>query len=136
MSHAARRAAGSKPVVGSSRKTRSGSPTSAMPRSSRRFWPPDNVFTRSSALFAIPTSAIPSEHADLTAVASPVSLQDLDRRRLARPVRGEQPEDLALGDLEADTPQGLCLTVGLTEVADDDRRAGHAGYPSMDVPSS
>ena len=49
-SHAFRRAAGSKPVVGSSRKTRSGSPTSAMPRSSRRFCPPESVFTRVVAL--------------------------------------------------------------------------------------
>jgi hypothetical protein len=39
-SHAVRRADGSKPVVGSSRKTSSGSPTRATPRSSRRFWPP------------------------------------------------------------------------------------------------
>ena len=48
MSHAARRAAGSKPVVGSSRKTSSGLPTSATPRSSRRFWPPESVLTRAS----------------------------------------------------------------------------------------
>ena len=41
VSHAARRAAGSKPVVGSSRKISSGSPTSARPRSSRRCWPPE-----------------------------------------------------------------------------------------------
>ena len=44
-SHAARRAAGSKPVVGSSRTTRSGLPTSATPRSRRRFCPPESVLT-------------------------------------------------------------------------------------------
>ena len=43
VSHAWRRAAGSKPVVGSSRKTSSGSPTSASAKSSRRCWPPDSV---------------------------------------------------------------------------------------------
>ena len=37
MSHAWRRAAGSKPVVGSSRKISSGSPISASARSSRRY---------------------------------------------------------------------------------------------------
>ena len=40
VSQALRRAAGSKPVVGSSRKISSGSPTSASARSSRRSWPP------------------------------------------------------------------------------------------------
>ena len=38
----ARRADGSKPVVGSSRKTSSGSPISASATSSRRRWPPDS----------------------------------------------------------------------------------------------
>ena len=55
-----RRADGSKPVVGSSRNTSSGSPTSATPRSSRRFCPPERVFTRASALSASPTSSITS----------------------------------------------------------------------------
>ena len=53
-SQAVRRAAGSKPVVGSSRKTSSGSPTSATPRSSRRFWPPESVLTRALALLVEP----------------------------------------------------------------------------------
>ena len=43
VSQAVRRAPGSKPVVGSSRKISSGSPTSARPRSRRRFWPPESV---------------------------------------------------------------------------------------------
>ncbi|HKA67391.1 MAG TPA: hypothetical protein VKG03_05740, partial [Solirubrobacterales bacterium] len=38
-SQACRRAEGSKPVVGSSRKSSSGSPISAIPTSSRRCWP-------------------------------------------------------------------------------------------------
>ena len=50
VSQAVRRAPGSKPVVGSSRKISSGSPTSASPRSSRRFWPPESVRTRASRL--------------------------------------------------------------------------------------
>ena len=42
------RACGSKPVVGSSRKISSGSPTAPSPRSSRRRWPPESVRTRAS----------------------------------------------------------------------------------------
>ena len=45
-SQAARRAPGSKPVVGSSRKISSGSPTSASAKSSRRAWPPLSVRAR------------------------------------------------------------------------------------------
>ena len=60
MSQAARRAAGSKPVVGSSRKMSSGSPTSATPRSRRRFCPPESVFDRASASPSSPTSSITS----------------------------------------------------------------------------
>ena len=49
VSHAARRAAGSKPVVGSSRKISSGSPTSARAKSSRRACPPDSLRARTSS---------------------------------------------------------------------------------------
>ena len=42
-SHACRRADGSKPVVGSSRKSSSGSPTSASAKSSRRRCPPESA---------------------------------------------------------------------------------------------
>ena len=49
VSHAVRRAAGSKPVVGSSRKISSGSPTSASPKSSRRRCPPESFRTTRSA---------------------------------------------------------------------------------------
>ena len=48
--HAWRRADGSKPVVGSSRKSRSGSPTRARARSRRRRWPPESSLTRSALL--------------------------------------------------------------------------------------
>ena len=48
-SHAWRRADGSKPVVGSSRKSSSGSPTRATPTSRRRSWPPERLPARSSA---------------------------------------------------------------------------------------
>ena len=40
---------------------------------------------------------------DLAAVAAPVPLQDLDRRGLARAVRAEQGEDLAVPDVQVDT---------------------------------
>ena len=45
-SQAARRADGSKPVVGSSRKISSGSPISASATSSRRRWPPESAVAR------------------------------------------------------------------------------------------
>src|SRR5207302_8096478 len=61
-------------------------------------------------------------HLDRAAVASPVALQDLDRRRLPRAVRAEQPEDLALPDLEADAAQRLVCAVGLAQFLDADRR--------------
>ena len=60
VSHAARRAAGSKPVVGSSRNISSGSPTSASAKSSRRCWPPESVRARRSAASSRPASAITS----------------------------------------------------------------------------
>ena len=86
-SHAVRRAAGSKPVVGSSRKTSSGSPTSATPRSRRRFWPPDSVFTRASAFSRSPTSSITSSTSRGCAVVAgehPVHLAHRERRRQLR----------------------------------------------------
>src|SRR4029450_797676 len=52
MFQAVRRAAGSNPVVGSSRKTRSGVPTRGTPRSSLRLCPPDKGLTRASLLGA------------------------------------------------------------------------------------
>ena len=52
--HACRRAAGSKPVVGSSRKTSSGSPQMPSATSSRRRWPPESVFGASVGAVAEP----------------------------------------------------------------------------------
>lgn len=48
-SQVSRRPSGSMPVVGSSRKSTSGCPTSAIARSSRRRSPPDSCFTRTPA---------------------------------------------------------------------------------------
>ena len=56
----------------------------------------------------------------VAAVTAPVALEDLDRGRLARAVRSEQAEDLALGYLEADPSERLDAAVGLREVGDDD----------------
>ena len=51
-SHSWRRACGSRPVVGSSRKSSSGPPTSAQASASRCFCPPESVPTRARALLA------------------------------------------------------------------------------------
>ena len=59
-----------------------------------------------------------AEHGHRPAVALAVALEDLDGRRLAGAVRAEQPEDLALRDLEADSAQRLELVVGLAEIVD------------------
>ena len=170
--HAARRATGSKPVVGSSRKTRSGSPTSARPTSRRRRWPPDRRPTRSSAFSSRPTSSIVSatgrglrvvrrpqrerlahgqlglrlallqddpdprapgavavlgidaEHAHVAAVALAKALEDLDRRRLARPVGAEEGEDLAALHAQRQAAHGLDVAVGLAQPVDLDRGLG------------
>ena len=87
ISHAARRAAGSKPVVGSSRKTSSGSPTSATPRSRRRFWPPESVFDARVALLLEPDER---DH-----------LVDVARLRV---VAGEHRVHLAHGERSARAP--------------------------------
>ena len=68
---------------------------------------------------------VDAEHLDVATVALPVALQDLDRRRLPRAVRSEEPEDLARLDVEVDSPDGLVLAVGLAQRADRDR--GGAG---------
>mmetsp|Transcript_24589 Transcript_24589/g.66882 ORF Transcript_24589/g.66882 Transcript_24589/m.66882 type:complete len:105 (+) Transcript_24589:325-639(+) len=48
--HMRRLVSGSRPVVGSSRKMTAGPPTRAMPSETRRFWPPESVFTSASSL--------------------------------------------------------------------------------------
>ena len=57
------------------------------------------------------------EDADLAAAARPVPLEDLDGGRLARAVRSEQAEHLAVLDLEADSAHRLHLAVGLAQIA-------------------
>ena len=52
-------------------------------------------------------AGIEAEHRGVAAVAPAVALEDLDGRRLARAVRPEEPEDLALGDVEAHTAERL-----------------------------
>ena len=85
VSQAARRASGSKPVVGSSRKISSGSPTSASAKSSRRSCPPESLRLRTSACRL---QAGEREH-----------LLDVARMRIeARPVR----ERLARRDVAVD----------------------------------
>jgi hypothetical protein len=46
---------------------------------------------------------IDAEHFDLSPVARAEPLEDLDRRRLPRPVRPEEGEDLAVADLARST---------------------------------
>ena len=58
-----RRAAGSSPVVGSSRNSNNGFPTIPRPISSRRCCPPESFFTLTSALSRSPTSSITSSTA-------------------------------------------------------------------------
>jgi hypothetical protein len=56
-------------------------------------------------------TGIHTEHADLAIVACPVSLENLDRRCLDRPVRAEQREDLTAADREVDPAD--CLHAGV-----------------------
>ena len=80
VSHAWCRASGSKPVVGSSMKMSSGFPTSARPRSIRRFLP---ARERSDARVALVAEA--NERKDLldvtrAGVVAGEELEDLDKR--------------------------------------------------------
>src|SRR5581483_9569491 len=83
-----------------------------------------------------------------------VALEDLDRRRLARAVRAEEPEDLARLDREVDPAHRLEVPVRLAQAADLDRghpwrsldraqvarsthhvtRVARSGSPSMRMP--
>ncbi len=96
VSHAARRASGSKPVVGSSRKISSGSPTSASAKSSRRSWPPREPAAALVGLVpkARQTPAPPRRRAD-GVEARPVA------QRLAR---GDVAVDAARLQHDADPP--------------------------------
>jgi hypothetical protein len=65
------------------------------------------------------------EHLDLAAVRGRQSLDDLERRRLARAVRPEQPEHLAPGDVEVDVVHREDLRVALSQAADPKRELAH-----------
>ena len=60
---------------------------------------------------------VDAEHGDVAAVAPPVALEDLHRRRLAGAVGPQQGEHLAAPDLEVDAAHGLQIPVGLLEPA-------------------
>ena len=64
---------------------------------------------------------IVAEHRHLARVARAVALEDLDGRRLPGAVRAEQPEDLALLDLEVDALDRCERAVRLPQAADGDR---------------
>src|SRR5437870_290075 len=83
MAHAWRRAEGSKPVVGSSRNSSSGSPMRPRARSRRRCWPPESVFTRLSALASRPTSETTSSYRAGPPVAPGVHADYLADREVA-----------------------------------------------------
>src|SRR5438874_2717511 len=68
------------------------------------------------------TPGIVPEHRHLARVAAAVALEDLDRRRLAGAVRPEQPEHLALLDVEVDAAHGLERAVRLAQTAHGDCR--------------
>src|SRR3954452_8211760 len=63
---------------------------------------------------ARPAAGVEAEHPHVAARPLAVALQDLDRRRLARTVGPEQPEDLAALHAEVDAADGLDALVGLT----------------------
>ena len=65
---------------------------------------------------------MPGDCADLAVVAGPVALENLDRGGLARPVRPEQREDLAVPDRQVDAPDNLCALVGLHQTANIHRK--------------
>src|SRR3990172_7734948 len=119
-SHATRRAAGSSPVVISSRNTTSGSLRSASATNSRCCWPPDRLALGSAPPPAgglpriLPLGADPPpqlealprwvEPQDLHAPAlgPPQALEALDRGGLPGAVGSKEAEDLTTLDLERD----------------------------------
>ena len=76
-------------------------------------------------------SGIDAEHRHLAGGTGAVALEDLDRGGLARAVRAEQPEDLALADFEIDPLHRLVRSVAFPETADRDDGVTHAAgwYP-------
>ena len=120
--------AGSKPVVGSSRKSSSGSPTRPSARSSRRFWPPESVFTRALRFSSSPTRAITSAgvaRARVVAGEQRDVLVDgqvrVHRRRLEHDADPLAP--VAAGALRVDAEDGDAAAVALAVALEDlDRR--------------
>ena len=74
---------------------------------------------------------IDAEHRHRSGGPAAVALEDLDRGGLARAVRAEQPEDLALADVEVDPLDRLVFAVPLPETADRDDGIAHerGAYP-------
>jgi len=71
-----------------------------------------------------------AHHPDRTGARPVQPGDDRDQRGLAGAVRAEQPEELALGDLERDAAQGLEVTVALVDGADVDRGSHSSGGPN------
>ena len=88
--HVARRASGSIPVVGSSRKSTSGADSTASARSSLRFWPPESCRTLVLALVSRPTSS----SAPMVRRSTP----------LARPMRVNRPGNVVVPDRATGRP--------------------------------
>src|SRR5207302_1357806 len=105
--HNSRRALGSSPVVGSSRKTSAGRPTRDIAIPSPRFPAADRFM------------------AGLARSRVPKALEDFDRRRLARAVRAEQGEHGALLHVERDPVDGLDVRIMLLQIVDVDDRLSH-----------
>ena len=71
-------------------------------------------------------------HLDLPAARADEAAGDLDERRLAGAVRAEQPDELALSDLDVDARQRLDLPVALVERPGGERsRHRRARYPVL-----
>ena len=69
-------------------------------------------------------SRVEAEHADLSAVAGAVALEDLRGCRLTGAVRPQHTEHFAELDAEADAANRLELPIGLAQVVDLDRAHG------------
>ena len=172
--HRWRRAWGSRPVVGSSRKRTRGSLTSAAAMLKRCFCPPESgphlrarllgqldVGEQLLRVHAAPVEVaeeleqldqvelveearrleldpdaglhpariladVDAVHDRAAGVDGAHPLDHLQGRRLARPVGAEDPEHLALGDLEADPVHGLERAVALPQVVHQHDRPGGA----------
>ena len=68
------------------------------------------------------TAGIHSEYADVAVVAGPVALENLDRGGLARTVRAQQREHLAVADRQVDTPDNRRARVGLHQAVNVNRQ--------------